>query len=86
MNKKKSLQSKEAIENKLLSERTGGYHHYQGGAKINNPDPTTTYFISGLIKKKLKDSIRILLHLIRCKEKVQYKRKMQFLKKEGFMN
>lgn len=41
------MKDKEKIENTRLKERTGGFHRYVDSAKIHNPDPISTHFVSG---------------------------------------
>jgi len=42
------MKDREKIEQRRLKERVGGFVRYVDSAQIYNPDPISTYFVSGI--------------------------------------
>ena len=73
------MKDKEMVEVMRLKERIGGYHKYVDNACINQPDPTSSHFISdaerfdkdhSVYDKKLRE--------------VQHKQKMEMIEKKRY--
>ena len=46
------MKDKEQIEVRRLKERVGGFHKYVDTANLNKPDPTSTFFVNGILNIK----------------------------------